>query len=190
MEQNKQPEITVFVGPNGSGKSTITEMVSLKCAYVNADEIKKALDCTDYEATKLAYDRRDDLIQSKKDFAFETVLSSHYNMDLLTAAKKSGYFIKCFYILTCDPLINVTRVAARVKDGGHDVPKDKIISRYYKTLKQLPSLIDLCDVIHIYDNTKEPFRIFKKRKSEYFYWENKFWNKEKIETLTKIKFND
>ena len=45
-------------------------------------------------------------------------------------------------------------------------------------------LVKICDVMHIYDNTKEPYRIFKKRKSEYFYWENEFWDKARIEELT------
>lgn len=50
-------------------------------------------------------------------------------MDYINAdeIKKKGYFIRCFYILTADPMINVFRVRARVKTGGHDVPENKII---------------------------------------------------------------
>ena len=44
----------------------------------------------------------------------------------------------------------------------------------------------LSSIFHLYDNTKEPFRIFKKRKSEYFFWENEFWAKEKIQSLVKV----
>ena len=40
--------------------------------------------------------------------------------------------------------------------------------------------------MHIYDNSTEPFRIFKKRKSEVFYWENEFWNCERIKELVGI----
>ena len=104
-------------------------------------------------------------------------------MDLLRKAKDEGYFIKCFYILTIDPLINVSRVATRVDIGGHDVPIDKIKSRYKKCLDLIPDLVKLCDVIHIYDNTKEPERIFKKRKDESFIWENRFWNEQRIQEL-------
>ena len=50
----------------------------------------------------------------------------------------------------------------------------------------LPELVQVCDVMHIYDNTKEPFRIFKKRKDIYFCWENKYWTKERIEQLTGV----
>ena len=68
--------------------------------------------------------------------------------------------------------------------GGHGVPEDKIRSRYKKALGLIPELVKICDILHIYDNSVKPFRIFKKRKDEYFYWENEYWNKEKIKALT------
>ena len=48
--------------------------------------------------------------------------------------------------------------------------------------------VKVCDICHIYDNSDVPFRIFKKRKDVYFYWENCFWNKEQISDLTKTEF--
>ena len=68
-------------------------------------------------------------------------------------AKERGYFIRCYYILTADPLINVYRVKSRVAAGGHDVPKDKIISRYDKALDLVKELLKICDICHIYYNT-------------------------------------
>lgn len=64
------------------------------------------------------------------------------------------------------------------------MPEEKVRSRYDKALALVPELISVCDVLHIYDNSNIPFRIFKKRKTQYFYWENEFWSKEKIERLT------
>ena len=40
--------------------------------------------------------------------------------------------------------------------------------------------------VKIYDNTDIPFRIFKKRKTECFFWENEDWSKEEIEQLTGV----
>ena len=114
-------------------------------------------------------------------------MSTDRNLNLLKKAKENGYFIRCIYVLTCDPNINVLRVQSRKMSGGHDVPKEKILSRYSKALKLLPDLIEVCDICHIYDNSIEPIRIFKKRKSNYFYWENDFWNKEQIEALVNLK---
>ena len=71
---------------------------------------------------------------SGEDFTFETVLSSHYNLDILKKAKSEGYFIKCIFVLTVDPEINVQRVATRAASGGHDVEKKAISDRYYKSL--------------------------------------------------------
>ena len=130
---------------------------------------------------------RNSLIDKKKSFTFETVLSTDRNLKLLQKAKDNGYFIRCIYILTADPKINVYRVEIRTDFGGHSVPKDKIISRYGKALDLIPELLKVCDICHIYDNSDVPFRIFKKRKDVYYYWENSFWNKEQISNLTKIE---
>ena len=82
--------------------------------------------------------------------------------------------------------INVHRVKVRHDNGGHDVPEEKIRSRYARCLKLIPALVSVSDVFHLYDNTDTPFRIFKKRKTEFFFGENEFWNKEKIERLTGV----
>lgn len=130
---------------------------------------------------------RKSLIDKGESFTFETVLSTGRNLELLRRAKEKGYFIRCIYVLTADASINVDRVKVRAASGGHDVPKEKIISRYERALKLIPKLLDICDVCHIYDNSNEPFRIFKKRKTELFCWENDFWNEDQIRNLTNIQ---
>ncbi|MCR5221296.1 MAG: hypothetical protein K6D90_00295, partial [Lachnospiraceae bacterium] len=50
----------------------------------------------------------------------------------------------------------------------------------------LPELVEVCDILHIYDNTSEPFRIFKKRKDVYYRWSNEYWSKKEIEGLCGI----
>lgn len=184
----RKPEILVFAGPNGSGKSTITEGVEIVGEYVNADEIKKQLGCTDIEAAQIATARREELLLKRENFTFETVLSARRNLELLQRARESGYFIKCFYVLTENPKINIQRVAIRVGDGGHDVPTDKIVSRYHKCMTLIPELVDVCDVIHIYDNTEFPFRIFKKKKEETYIWTSDVWERQQIEELVSSKY--
>lgn len=49
--------------------------------------------------------------------------------------------------------------------GGHGVPEEKIKSRYYKALDLISELVEICDIVHIYDNTNVPFRIFKKERT-------------------------
>ena len=188
MSENKilQPEVIVFAGPNGSGKTTITNMARTVGDYINADDIKRTTLCTDIEAALKAEELRNAAIKEHKDFTFETVLSTDRNLNLLQLAKEEGYFIRAIYVLTADPNINVARVTSRVSTGGHGVPEDKIKSRYTKALALIPQLVEISDIVHIYDNTIEPFRIFKKRKDVYYHWNNEFWNYEKIQLLTGI----
>ena len=180
----KKPEIIVFAGPNGSGKSTVTKLAKVIPPYINADDIKRTNLCTDMEAALKAEKLRNELVDSGQSFTFETVLSTERNLLLLERAKEKGYFIRCIYVLTDDPTINIDRVNQRAALGGHGVPADKVITRYHKALALIPRLINVCDICHIYDNTKLPFRIFKKRKTEYFLWENIFWSSRRIAELT------
>lgn len=187
-EENRKPEIVVFAGPNGSGKSTFTELLKPQMDYINADEIKKNLKCTDLEAAQIAEKQREEHLAQGDNFCFETVMSTDRNLNLLKRAKEKGYFIRCYYILTADPMINVFRVYNRVLSGGHDVPKDKIISRYERALALVGEVVAVSDICHIYDNSSDrPFRIFKKRKTENFYEENMDWKLTNIQSLTNVK---
>ncbi|MCM1049258.1 MAG: zeta toxin family protein [Clostridiales bacterium] len=123
----KKPEIVVFAGPNGSGKSTITELLKPPMDYINADEIKKNLKCSDLEAAQLAEKQREEHIGHMNEFCFETVLSTERNLNLLKKAKEKGYFIRCYYVLTADPMINVWRVKSRVESGGMMCQKIKLL---------------------------------------------------------------
>lgn len=184
-----KPEIIVFAGPNGSGKSTFTELLRpAGIDYINADELKKCLKCSDIEAAELAERQREEHVSEMRQFCFETVMSTDRNLKLLQRAKEKGYFIRCYYILTVDPMINVQRVKSRVQSGGHDVPEEKIIARYDRALDLVKYVVSVSDICHIYDNSEEkPFRIFKKRKTEYFYDECSDWLLEDIELLTGIE---
>ena len=167
------PEVVVFAGPNGSGKSTITRMAKIGGEYINADDIK-------------AEELRERMIVDRKDFTFETVLSTDRNLLLLQRAKEKGYFIRGIYVLTCNADINVARVNAREALGGHGVPEEKIRSRYDKALALIPKFVEICDILHIYDNTQEPFRIFKKRKDVYYRWNNQYWSNDDIKKLSGV----
>ena len=180
------PEVIVFAGPNGSGKSTITQMAKIGGEYINADDIKRTTLCTDLEAAVKAEELREYMIENKKDFTFETVLSTDRNLLLLQKAKEQGYFVRGIYVLTSNVDINVARVQAREALGGHSVPEEKIRSRYDKALVLIPRLVEICDILHIYDNTREPFRIFKERKNIYYRWNNQYWSNDDIERLSGI----
>lgn len=186
LKKNRRPEIVVFAGPNGSGKTTITRMARTVGVYINADDIKSSYLCSDLEAAQKAEELRELMLDEGEEFTFETVLSTDRNLKLLKRAKEKGYFIRCIYVLTSNYNINIARVSIRESMGGHGVPEEKIKSRYNKALKLIPQLLEICDIVHIYDNTNVPFRIFKKRKDIYYHWENKYWSFSDIEEITGI----
>ena len=176
----KKPMILVLAGPNGSGKSTITQYFEKVGTYTNADDVVAATGMSNEEAARLVDNKRYASIEVKEDFTFETVLSSKYKLDILEKAKAEGYFIKCVFVLTIDPLINVARVKTRVASGGHDVEKKKIVERYYKALDNIKRLMNICDILHVYDNTLQPVRIIRKHKEDISIFPNELWSAEMI----------
>lgn len=177
---NKKPMILVLAGPNGSGKSTITQYFEKVGVYTNADDVVAATGMDNEAAAKFVDELRYREIANKQDMTFETVLSSQYKLDILRKAKSEGYFIKCVFVLTIDPMINVARVESRVALGGHNVEQSKVISRYYKSLDNIRKLMEICDILHVYDNTVSPVRIIRKHKEDISIFPNELWSEEKL----------
>jgi predicted ABC-type ATPase len=144
------PKIVMFAGPNGSGKSTITAsfqaLPDFPSNYANADEIAKTLSGEgmekSYEAARIVERQRLDWVTQRQSFAFETVVSHPSKIIQLQQAKALGYMVEIYYISTIDPHYNILRVADRVIAGGHDVPPQKVIERYYRSLSLLPLMIE------------------------------------------------
>src|SRR5258708_4040523 len=92
-------------------------------------------------------------------FTFETVLSHPSKLDFLKNARQRGYKNYLYFVCTVSPTINIARVAQRVALGGHDVPSDKIESRYYSSLALLSDLIPYTYHTYLFDNSSEDSEI-------------------------------
>ena len=68
----------------------------------------------------------------------------------------------------------------RVAAGGHNVDSSKVIERYYKSINNIKELLDICDIMHVYDNTKSPERIIRKHKEELSIYPNEYWSEQDI----------
>ncbi len=156
----------VFAGPNGSGKSTLIANLYLEnkldSKYINADLFCKTIfadikDINKRNETSMYYtmDLVNRNIANGNSFCYETVLSHPSKLEIVKSAKEKGFKVVSVLVYTKDPQINVRRVEARAKQGGHDVPKDKIISRYYRSLKYAEELFKLSDECFKFDNSNE-----------------------------------
>lgn len=70
-----------------------------------------------------------------------------------------------------------------VAAGGHDVEKIKVIDRYYKSIDNIKRLLDICDIMHVYDNTDIPQRIIRKHKDDLSIYPNEYWSEQDILNL-------
>jgi len=160
----EKPKLLIVAGPNGSGKTSVTNKI-LKhewmagCEYINPDNIARDMfgnwnsPEAVMKAVRYATDMREKCIANGRSLIFETVLSAPDKISFIQQAKMKDYFIRLFFIGTNNPKINAARIAQRVMDGGHDVPIQKIINRYYKSIANCSLLVPVVDRLYVYDNS-------------------------------------
>ncbi len=170
-----KPSLIIVAGPNGSGKTTITEKLLRHewmdgCVYINPDVIaqEKFGGWNSQEAIIKAANHaqkiREECLAGMKSMAFETVFSIPEKLQFMKRAKEVGFFVRFFFICTNNPSINAQRVAIRVMEGGHDVPIQKIINRYYRSMANCTEAACRADRAYFYDNSetdRDPELIFK-----------------------------
>jgi len=112
-------------------------------------------DADSYFASVLCDLIRRRLLAQRTSFTFETVMSSPDKVRLLHNAQRLGFRTYLYYVATEDPAINISRVRNRVSLGGHNVPADKIISRYARSLDLLLAAIRYSNRAYLFDNSGE-----------------------------------
>ncbi len=155
----------MIAGPNGAGKTTMTLELIRSCSilyeFINADEIARGLapkhpESVALSASKLMIQRLKELLGAGKSFAFETTASGINYVKHLKLAKAQGYEVSLTFLWLSKPEEAIRRVAQRVKQGGHHVPEDSIVRRYYAGIKNLVfHYLPLADEAFILDNSSE-----------------------------------
>lgn len=140
------PRLYIIAGCNGAGKTTASFNVLpsiLDCnEFVNADEIAKGLSPFDPDsmaipAAKIMLQRIEKLLCSGKTFAIETTLAAKSYRNLVVKAQEKGYLVILLFFWLESQETAQKRVSQRVSEGGHNIPKEVIIRRYYSGLKNL-----------------------------------------------------
>ena len=170
-----QKNMYIIAGCNGAGKTTasftiLPEILDCK-EFINADEIAKGLspfqpEKVAIEAGRIMLSRMEDLLLDGKSFAFETTLATKSYKQKILYAQQNGYQVTLLFFWLKNVEMAKKRVATRVEEGGHDIPKEVIERRYHKGIKNLFEIyLPIVDKCFIFDNSEgEQMLIAEKEK--------------------------
>ena len=79
--------------------------------------------------------------------------------------KEAGYWVELYFMCLQDAEINVSRVQKRHSTGGHDVPEDRIRSRYVRSMQLLRQSFYLADEAMIFNNSWEKPELIARKAS-------------------------
>ena len=132
-------KIVIIAGPNGAGKTTFAHEFlpnEADCPiFINADLIAAGLspfqpEAAAFRAGRLLVEEISVHVRRGDSFAFETTLSGLRYIRLIPSWRRSGYHVKLIFISLATPELAIARVAARVAQGGHNVPAAVIRRRF------------------------------------------------------------
>ncbi|MFN0202245.1 MAG: AAA family ATPase [Bacteroidia bacterium] len=128
-------EIIVIGGANGSGKTTFSKQILQETGFqfLNADEIEKELSTSKLQAGKEFFKRLEQYTTDNKSFVLESTLSGKYLVRVLKELHEKGYLIRFVYVFLESPSDCIQRIKLRVKLGGHFIPDEDVIRRYYRS---------------------------------------------------------
>lgn len=160
-----EKRLYIIAGCNGAGKTTASKRflpTILECRqWVNADEIAYGLSPLDpqsvaFQAGRIMLERIQELLNQDVTFAIETTLSTRAYRNLVLQAQAKGYRVELVFFYLPSPQMAIRRIAHRVKNGGHYVPDDIVIRRYYRGLNNLKNIfipiVDHWDIYHYQGN--------------------------------------
>jgi predicted ABC-type ATPase len=156
----------IVAGPNGAGKTTVFQSTVVQdfgraVWIINPDILaarihtveKRGLRSANLEAVRRIERWLHASIDAHQTIGVETVLSTSKYRSLVKAAKRRKFEVLLVYVLLESPELHIERVALRVRKGGHSVPRNKILDRRKRSLKQLPWFLRQADVAWLYDNS-------------------------------------
>jgi predicted ABC-type ATPase len=147
----------MLAGPNGAGKSTFYDafLADSPLPFLNADVVAAELQLDSFEAARVLDATRQRRIDDGLGFITETVFSDPYGhkLTLLRDALAAGFDVTLVFVGIASAELSARRVAQRVAQGGHDVPRDRIDARFERSIANLREAIPFVPVVEIFDNS-------------------------------------
>lgn len=158
-----EQKIVIIAGPNGAGKTTFAREFlphEANCPdFINADLIAAGLspfnpDAAAIRAGRLMLEEIEQRVAQRRSFAFETTLSGRGYAHKIREWQGFGYHVKLIFLSLPTADMAVARVAARVTQGGHNVPEEVIRRRFRAGLENLDTIYKpLVNGWLLYDNS-------------------------------------
>ena len=160
---DEPPLLHLIAGINGAGKTSFyhdfLRQRTPDAELVNADEIERlqwpdTVGQHSYEAAQQAARRREELIAEGVSFVTEAVFSHPSKLELIERARTAGFIVVLYHIHVSSPELALHRVRTRVSDGGHDVPAEKVITRYPRVVQLVRKAVEQAHRAYLYDNSR------------------------------------
>ena len=165
----------LVAGPNGAGKTTSTQKNPIRLLLpqvkpLNADdrtlELLRSIGIQDFEEAPLSVLKEVFVAAAEETFAVakagidtgaellvETVLSTRKFDALVDRVHERGGFFGFIYLGLVNPSLSKERVARRVRQGGHDVPEEKLASRWIRSVQNVGYFAYKADQFFVFDNS-------------------------------------
>ena len=158
-----EKRIVILAGPNGAGKTTFAREFLLREAecpvFVNADLIASGLspfrpEMSAVRAGRIMLEEIRNHVRAGRSFAFETTLSGRLYARWVPGWRRQGYRVKLIYLKVASADLALSRVGARVLQGGHGVPADVVVRRFTTGWRNFERVYKpLVDAWVLYDNS-------------------------------------
>jgi len=138
--KNISKYLYIIAGANGSGKSTLAGelLPEEKLEFLNADDIAREICPENIERVRISagkevYKRLDLFFKQGTSFAIETTLAGSNHIKTIKKAKELNYEVTLIYSFIDNPEMCINRIKTRVLNGGHNIPDEDVIRRYYRS---------------------------------------------------------
>ena len=147
---------TIIGGVNGVGKSSFTGILKEQRSdlgiLIDVVKITAELGGNTLAGDKAALKKIRDCIDRGISFTQETTLSGRHTESTARELVEKGYRVRLYYIGLDSAEESVSRIANRVKRGGHDIPTQDVERRFASRWEAVAKVLPYCDEAEFYDN--------------------------------------
>ncbi len=171
-KRSRKPRCIIIAGPNGAGKTTFARDYLPGIAglihFINADLIAGGIsplrpELAAVNAGRLVLRELDRLVEAKVEFAFESTLSGLHYAKRIKDWKVQGYLIEIVFLRLASPRLALSRVAARVRQGGHNVPRADVVRRFKRGWANFLDVYQpLADHWAVYENSESKPKLLER----------------------------